>query len=52
MDIKRVQKRLLYMAESIRDILVNHNIPYFLAYGNLLGTVRHKRFIPWSSLFY
>jgi lipopolysaccharide cholinephosphotransferase len=51
MDIKRVQNRLLYMASSIRNVLTAHNIPYFLAYGSLLGAVRHKGFIPWDDDF-
>lgn len=51
MDIKRVQNRLLYMASSVRDVLVSHNIPYLLAYGNLLGAVCHQGYIPWDDDF-
>ncbi len=50
-DIVRVQKVLLSIAESIRDILTRHSIPHFIAYGTLIGAVRHKGFIPWDDDF-
>jgi len=48
-DIKRVQSRLLEMAIRVRDILDRNEIPYFLAYGTLLGAVRHGGFVPWDD---
>ena len=50
-DVKKVQQRLLEMAVAIRDILENHNVPYFITYGTLLGAVRHQGFIPWDDDF-
>lgn len=50
-DIKRVQNVLLEMASSAADILESHSIPYMMAYGTLLGAVRHKGFIPWDDDF-
>lgn len=50
-DIKRVQNVLLEMASSAADILESHSIPYMIAYGTLLGAVRHKGFIPWDDDF-
>ena len=34
---------------AIHDICGRRNIPYFIAYGTMLGAVRHKGFIPWDD---
>jgi lipopolysaccharide cholinephosphotransferase len=50
-DLKRLQNTLLSMAKETAKILERHEIPYMLAYGTLLGAVRHKGFIPWDDDF-
>ncbi len=50
-DVKRVQKRLLEMADVILKILDDNNIKYIMSYGTLIGAVRHKGFIPWDDDF-
>jgi len=49
--IRRVQSELLKMAIQVRDILDRNEIPYFLAFGTLLGAVRHEGFVPWDDDF-
>lgn len=48
-DIKVVQSICLDMAKEMHRILTKYNIPYYMLYGTLLGSVRHKGFIPWDD---
>lgn len=45
-EFKTVTKQLL---KWIDTICVENNIPYFAAYGTLIGAIRHNGFIPWDD---
>ena len=49
--IRFVQSRLYEMAVAVKNVLEARGIPYMLAYGSLLGAVRHRGFIPWDDDF-
>lgn len=50
-NLARVQQRLLEMADTVTGILDRHGIRYLIAYGSLLGAVRHRGFVPWDDDF-
>ncbi len=50
-NVKEVQARLLQMADTVTGILERHKLRCMIAYGTLLGAVRHQGFIPWDDDF-
>lgn len=43
------KKLLLEMMQKFDSICEQYNLKYSLAYGSMLGAVRHKGFIPWDD---
>lgn len=47
--LKESKKIQLEMLRSLDSFCRSHDIDYSLAWGSLLGAVRHKGFIPWDD---
>lgn len=45
-EIKNLQTDILV---KVADFCEKHNLKYFLAYGTLLGAIRHNGYIPWDD---
>lgn len=48
-DIAEIRAILVELLSEIQEICDENGLTYFLAYGTLLGAVRHKGFIPWDD---
>lgn len=48
-SLKESQSVLLDLAKTVRDIANRHEIPFFMVGGTMLGSIRHKGFIPWDD---
>lgn len=46
---KEMRSLQLEILQKVHDFCITHNIKYSLAYGTLLGAVRHGGFIPWDD---
>ena len=49
LTLKELQQKSLEILSDVHDFCVKRNITYSLAYGSLIGAVRHKGFIPWDD---
>ena len=47
--MNEIQEALLEMMVDFDAVMRKHDVDYFLAYGTVLGAVRHKGFIPWDD---
>ena len=45
-ELKHIQ---LDMLSDIAEFCEQNHIKYFLAYGTLIGAIRHKGYIPWDD---
>ncbi len=48
-EIDEIKEMQLAILDNIDSYCKRHNLRYFLAYGTLLGAVRHKGYIPWDD---
>lgn len=50
-NLKPVWEAILNIYKEFAAVCERNNIPFFIAYGTLLGAVRHQGFIPWDDDF-
>lgn len=48
-EIQKLHKAELEILDVVHQICVSNGLKYSLAYGSLLGAVRHGGFIPWDD---
>lgn len=49
LTLNEIQKASLGVLLKFHEICEKHNLTYYLAYGTLIGAVRHGGFIPWDD---
>jgi lipopolysaccharide cholinephosphotransferase len=48
-DLSQYKNCVLSIMKDFHDFLMAHDIKYSLAFGTLLGAIRHNGFIPWDD---
>lgn len=49
LSLNELQIESLKILKDVHKFCVNNNITYSVAYGTLIGAIRHKGFIPWDD---
>ena len=49
LTLKDIQRQSLEILQTVHDFCIANGIKYSLAYGTLIGAIRHKGFIPWDD---
>lgn len=49
LTVRQTQEAALEVLRTVTDLCERLSCRYFLAYGTLLGAIRHKGFIPWDD---
>ena len=49
LNLEEIHNVTLEVLESFHNLCEELNVTYYLAYGTLLGAIRHKDFIPWDD---
>ncbi len=49
MSMEQIQQESLKILDTVSALCDKLNLRYYLAYGTLIGAVRHKGFIPWDD---
>ncbi len=48
-DIEELKQIQIEILQSVHDFCVQNNIKYSLAFGTLIGAIRHQGYIPWDD---
>lgn len=48
-DLAKLQNHLIKMYHDLESVCKRHNLTMTMAYGNVLGAMRHKGWIPWDD---
>lgn len=49
LELKEIQNVGLNILKHIKQLCEENNIKYYLAYGTIIGAIRHGGFIPWDD---